>query len=358
MMFAGAAFDKLVGGHFTLRWALSDNLRNQLLTHYDLVGLSRTPVASWLIDDAWRFRCAALLNLVSQTMPIVACVFVTRPYVRVFAGAFFAIETIALGLVVNLWNLHWLPLVAVFVDWDRWLPRSSGPTTSVPRSGRPRAVAAFLVAFVALDLATSLIPGLDQQLNLYPFSGFPMFARIRVQPPYDQHLPYTVVAGRYEVGSDRAVDPDQQRWFDDQHRRLVSERDPAALHRRLTALFAQARARYPELGIHHIRYRASLFVSPAYPAPAHFDVHPLAVLGEIDDGDRFRSALGRLDGSRLVLGPGAGPASRFVYFRDGDPTAYELAARATAAGYEVSVPEAAIDIAAIIDGEPWLVATR
>src|SRR6185295_11037035 len=35
LMFAGAAFHKILHGHFTLRWALSDNLRHQLLVNYD-----------------------------------------------------------------------------------------------------------------------------------------------------------------------------------------------------------------------------------------------------------------------------------------------------------------------------------
>src|SRR6185295_14397151 len=42
LMFACAAFHKLMHGHFTLRWALSDNLRHQLLVRYDLAGLPRS----------------------------------------------------------------------------------------------------------------------------------------------------------------------------------------------------------------------------------------------------------------------------------------------------------------------------
>src|SRR5213078_1711706 len=53
---AQLAFLKLLHGHFTLHWALSDNLRHQLLVRYDLAGLPRPAVADWIIDDVWRFR--------------------------------------------------------------------------------------------------------------------------------------------------------------------------------------------------------------------------------------------------------------------------------------------------------------
>src|SRR5262245_9438742 len=58
LMFAGAFFHKFLHGHFTLRWALSDNLRHHLLMRFDLAGLERPPLVDWLIDDPWRFRTA------------------------------------------------------------------------------------------------------------------------------------------------------------------------------------------------------------------------------------------------------------------------------------------------------------
>ncbi|MDQ3370283.1 MAG: hypothetical protein M3680_33105, partial [Myxococcota bacterium] len=129
LMFVGAVFHKLVHSDFTLRWAFSDNLRHHLLVKYDLAGLARPPLVDWLVDDVWRYRTAAVLNLVAQLAPLLAIVFVRRPVVRAAAGACFVIEVIGLGLVVDLWNLHWLPLAAVFVDWDRliaWTARRLG----------------------------------------------------------------------------------------------------------------------------------------------------------------------------------------------------------------------------------------
>src|SRR5690606_17225726 len=81
LMFAGAVFHKLLHGHFTLRWALSDNLRHHLLVRYDLAGLERPELVTWLLEDVWRYRTAAVMNLVAQLLPIVACLFVRRPLV-------------------------------------------------------------------------------------------------------------------------------------------------------------------------------------------------------------------------------------------------------------------------------------
>src|ERR1043165_9803474 len=191
LMFAGAAFHKILHGHFALRWALSDNLRHQLLVRYDLAGLPRPAVADWIIDDVWRFRTAAVLNLVSQAMPIFACVLVRRPLVRALCGGFFVLETVALGLVVNLWNWHWLPLVAVFIDWDRLFAlvarqRAASPqgVDAAARDGSPpRWAQRFVIAFVVYDALTAIIPTLDQRLNTYPFSAFPMFANVRARAP-------------------------------------------------------------------------------------------------------------------------------------------------------------------------------
>ena len=157
LMFASAAFHKLLHGHFTLRWALSDNLRHQLLVRFDLAGLPRPPLVDWLIDDPWRYRTAAVLNLISQAVPIFACLFVRRPILRAVCGAFFVIETIALGCVVDLWNPHWLPLVAVFVDWDALVARiwRSPPAQEGPP---PRAARVFVIAFVVYDTVASIVP--------------------------------------------------------------------------------------------------------------------------------------------------------------------------------------------------------
>jgi hypothetical protein len=357
LMFAGAAFHKLMHGHFTLRWALSDNLRNHLLVRYDLAGLPRPPLVDWIIDDAWRYRAAAVLNLISQALPLAACFLVRRPVLRAVCGLFFVIETIALGEVVALWNLHWLPLVAVFIDWDALIARLWRRPATVPVAPpgwQPRRAARwFVIAFVAYDALTAFVPALDQWLNTYPFSSFPMFATIRAREPFSDHLPYSVAADHFEVLSDQPIDAAMQRWFDHAHRGMETVRDPAQLRARLTALVDQARERYPDTGIHGVRLYLTIFEAPAYPAPAHFEPYPIAIVGELRDGE-LRTALGRLDGERAVPAPSgldlAG--ARFVYYRDDEPQPIAMTSDRVGEGD----PIYAVVITA--DGLPWLVASH
>jgi hypothetical protein len=357
LMFAGAAFHKLLHGHFTLRWALSDNLRHHLLVRYDLAGLPRPALVDWMIDDVWRYRTAAVLNVVSQALPLCACFLMRRPVLRAACGLFFVIETIALAHVVALWNPHWLPLAAVFVDWDalvaRWMRRPGYVPAARPAWRPSRAAWWFVIAFVVYDAVTAFVPALDQLLNTYPFSGFPMFATIRARAPYDEHLPYSVPSDHFEVFADRPLDAVTQRWFDHTHRGLETVRDPEQLRARLANLIEQARARNPELGIRGVRLWLTIFEAPAYPAPAHFEPHPIAIVGELTDGV-FRTALGKLDDGHIV--PRAREltlaGARFFYYRDDDPGRLELPDDRIGPGDPV------YGCVVTTDGLTWLVASH
>jgi hypothetical protein len=365
LMFAGAAFHKVMHGHFTLRWALSDSLRNHLLVKYDLAGIPRPPIVDWIIDDPWKYRTVAVLNLISQLAPIFACIFVRRPLVRLIAGAFFIVETIALDQVVSLWNPHWLPLAAAFVDWDaavaRFAPRWSRPPPDATSWSRPRAISIFIIGFVAYDAFTALVPGVDQRLNTYPFSGFPMFATIRAKSPYDEHVPYAIVGDKFEVFADHPVHDHAQRWFDHANRGLHAVRDPVRLRAKLAAMVDEAKRRYPEVGVHGVRAWVTIFIAPPVPEPGHFEPHPIAILGEYRADGTFETALGKLADGTVELSPRGldGRDATLVYFKDDEPIAIPIAAPRT--GDRFAVGELAGDpiyVAAVIAGSAWLVASH
>jgi hypothetical protein len=277
------------------------------------------------------------------------------------------IETIGLGLVVDLWNLHWLPLYAVFVDWDAliaWIRRRPFAAAVPPPDWQPRkATRIFIVAFVAYDAITALIPGLDQRLNTYPFSGFPMFATVLAHAPYGDHQAYTVVGDHFQVTSDPPIDLPTQRWFDHSNRGLHDVRDPDQLHARLTAVLAQAHKRYPDYAFKNIRLYLTLFEAPAYPAPAHFESHPIAVLGELASDGTYRTLLGSLDEKHVTLRPRGVDTQGAVlaYYRD--DVATSIALPASRAG-DVWTLDTAPDgdpiyvVATMPDGVAWLVASR
>lgn len=359
LMFAGAVFHKLLHGHGTLRWALSDNLRHHLLVRYDLAGLPRPVVVDWIIDDVWKYRIAALLNLATQLVPILACVFVRRPWLRAACGAAFVTETVALGLVIGLWNPHWLPLVAVFIDGDRLLRRPAPPLrasgTPVPRGPR-----AFIAVFLVYELLTSFVPTLDQRLNTFPFSSFPMFATIRAERPYDQHLPYRLAGDHIEVvGND--VHVFAQRWLDHAHRGIHQMRDPERIRAKLASIIADAPVKYPDVTIRGLRHYLTIFEAPAYPARAHFERRPIAITGELAPDGTFRTVLGSWKGSSVELRPRGVDTSRarLVAYRDNDPTPVELTTTRTGDRFELpAITGHPIYIVAIIDDVGWLVASR
>jgi hypothetical protein len=360
LMFAGAVFHKLAHGQFTLRWALSDNLRHHLLLRYDLAGLERPEIVNWLLEESWRWRAAALGNMVAQLLPIFACVFVRRPFVRLCCGTVWGLEVIGLGLVMSLWNEHWLPLVAVFVDWDRlnhWLLREPVPAE---REARPRmATRVWIVVFVVYEAVTSFVPTLDQRLNTYPFSGFPMFAKIRLAEPYDEHVPYGVPGDKYEVIADRPIPPDVQRWFDHANRNVHAITSAAKLEARLRAIVETAQQRNPELGIRGVRHHLTIFETAAYPGPARFEPYPIAITGELVDGV-FRSMLGKLDGRMVVIAPvGIDAATvRLAYYANDRPVRFDLAARRDGLRFAVELAADPAYIVVIANDTAWLVATR
>jgi hypothetical protein len=367
LMFVGAAFHKMLHAQFTLRWALSDNLRHQLLVRFDLAGLPRPPLVDWIVAEAWRYRTLAVLNLISQAAPILACIFVRRPLIRALGGAFFALETLALGHVVDLWNLHWLPLVAVFIDWERLLgrvtaaARLAGPPATPPGWSPPRAARRFVVAFVVYDVITAVVPTLDQRLNTYPFSGFPMFATVRARPPYDQHLPYAVPGDYFEALSDRPLDARAQRWVDHMNRRLHTVTDPAVFERRLRVILADLQRRFPEFGVRGLRHHFAIFEAPAYPAPARFERHPIGVMGELDAAGRFRTVLGVLDDAGVRLRPQHVDTARarLVVYAEDRPVPRDVTARRAGDRFETGrLAGDPLCVVAIIDGTPWFVARR
>ena len=286
LMFLSACILKLRSGG--LHWALSDNLRHQLLARYDLVGdLERPAIVDWLLAKSWRYETAAMLNLISQAMPLCAIVFARRPLVRALAGLLFVVEVLALWYVMSLANPSWFPLAAVFVDWDAlagWLRRRPPARTLPPR--RPMAARIFVVAFVSFDLAVSFVPQLDQTLRTFPFSRFPMFAIIRAKEPYAEHQPYELIGGRIELVSNVPVAAWQQGEIDRDYiyRTLHRELDREALHARMVVLLAELNTRYPALGVRGVRVYITTYQAPAYPAPARLTPHDLAIYGELVDG--------------------------------------------------------------------------
>lgn len=365
---------KLASGGLGLSWALSDNLRHQLLMRFDWIHLPRTTAADWILAEPWRYQSFAVCHLVSQLSPMAAALAMHRPIVRAVLGAVWVTEVLALGIVMALWDTHWLPLAAAFVDWDRLASARivratsrAGATAAAdpPATGpvrAPFARSAFVACFLGFYAVQAF--GLNQRLNLYPFSSYPMFAEVRARWPYDQHQSYELIGGRIELVARRAITLAQQRWIDRRivYRWMWQERDPAALRDKLAGVLDETRRRFPAAGITAVRIWLVVDRAPPYPAPARLERFDLAILGELDTDGGFRTALGRLDGSRATSVPRGLDLSgaALIAYRDDLPEPRPIAATRDATGFQLAQPIAddPAYLVAVVRGRPWLVAQR
>lgn len=324
LVFAGAIYHKLRAGGFTCAWATSDNLRHQLLLRYDLGGVPRPPIVDWLLASAWRYRTAAALSMISQAMPIVACFAVRRPGLRAACGAFFVTDVLGIAVIMQWWNLNWLPLAVVFVDWEAL--RGVAVVAIRPALRVPRIEHAFIIAMVAAEVMTAFPAHVSGRVHAYPFTSFQMFAEVRAREPYDRHLPYGLAAGHF------VLDPpceDASRWLDHAYRATVHG-DPRELSSRLAGILDDARRHFPDAAFRGIRLELAILETPAYPAPARFEPHLIGIVAELQDG-KFASELGT---------PHGGP---LLYFR-GDRSE----------AFRVPVPGTSIVVATVADRR-WVV---
>jgi hypothetical protein len=262
--------------------------------------------------------------MISQAMPIVACFAVRRPGLRAACGAFFVTDVLGIAVIMQWWNLNWLPLAVVFVDWEAL--RGVAVVAIPPALRVPRIEHAFIIAMVAAEGMTAFPAHVSGRVRAYPFTSFQMFAEVRAREPYDRHLPYGLAAGHF------VLDPpceDASRWLDHAYRATVHG-DPRELSSRLAGILDDARRHFRDAAFHGIRLELAILETPAYPAPARFEPHLIGIVAELEDG-KFASELGT---------PHGGP---LLYFR-GDRSE----------AFSVPVPGTSIVVATVADRR-WVV---
>jgi hypothetical protein len=256
----------------------------------------------------------------------------------------------------------------VFIDWERLLRRPV--PTAAPDAPLPsRAVRTWIACFLAYDILTAFVPTLDQRLNTFPFTSFPMFATIRARQPYSEHLPYSVVAGSYEAISDVPLDARAQRWLDHAHRTVWQAKSPDELRRRLATVLERAQWFYPNYHIKGLRLWLTVYEAPAYPAHAHFEEKRIAVIGELGEGGAFKTLVGsRLDTGAengfLELRPtnvDVSPTATLAYYPDDLPTPTPIAVPLQGTRYDLgyqSLPGNPRYFIVTTGGAAWLAASH
>jgi len=130
-----------------------------------------------------------------------------------------------------------------------------------------------------------------------------MFSAVRAKRPFDVHQSYELIGGRIEVDAARPLTAEQQRWIERRitFRWMWKERRPAEVRANLRAILDELHGRYPELELARVRLWLIVDRAPAYPITARLDRYDLAMIGELDTGGSYRSALGRLTGDRTSI---------------------------------------------------------
>jgi hypothetical protein len=293
---------KLWNGGLDFSWIFSDNLRNQIASRYESNGIPRSVVADWLVQSPWRYQTAALLNIGNQIVPFACLLVMHRPRWRVFLGLCVAAEITALGVVMELWNEYWYALLVVFVDFDRAIAfvrarfrrGSQNPLSEVQHQANLKTLGSsarwhqwYLAAFSLLFVVVAF--GLDQRPRLYPFSSFPMYAKIRAAKPYNQHLPFDVLGSRIDVISTPPLPTEALEALNqDLNYKKLWRAEPGLLRDGLDGLFAHAVRSFPGHSISIVRVYRSAFRIPAYPALPNAITVNLRLVGERDAAGNFR----------------------------------------------------------------------
>lgn len=186
MFFSAFYWKALYNDKPPFSWAHWENMRNHLFTRYEWTG---DPVPSHLEPVVASPLLCGLLgaaNLIFQCLPFLSLFFVHRPKLRLLFGLAFIVEEIGLTVVMGLADLHWLPLIAFFVDWDHFLKRSTDRSTlPETRTGLKMGYALGLISLYllfSLNVFGVTIGKNVFDLRAYPFSKFNMYSE-RLRDP-------------------------------------------------------------------------------------------------------------------------------------------------------------------------------
>jgi hypothetical protein len=195
------------GLRYFLPWALSDNLRNVIIRQHIVLNKEMNPFFAFIVSHPWAYQGMALGNLFCQSIPMVGCLLVRRPVLRFACGFFMCLEVLGLGIVMGIWNPHWLLFLTLFVDWDRLLSRYIAPTEVIDNTNRTISHCvrlAAVAAFVSINFYVMAFHR-SQHAWSFPFTSYPMFSDVVAYPPYRQHQQFYLPVSRYEFDAEKPM---------------------------------------------------------------------------------------------------------------------------------------------------------
>jgi len=189
-IFFNAFFWKLFSDRqsISLKWALSDNFRNQFIIRYSYLSEDIPGYLNFIVNSEFWYQFVAFLNLSFQFLPFLSLFFIKKPWIRFLWGFLFVIEEIGLAVVMQLFDWYWIPLIFIFIDWDYFLGKKKIEYQSTFKDVNIKLISAayFIYGFAYFSIAFNLyLPfGLyanEGGINSYPFSTYSMYSGILIK---------------------------------------------------------------------------------------------------------------------------------------------------------------------------------
>jgi hypothetical protein len=224
LFYFGACFAKVAGddNRFNFDWVFSDSLRNMIIQPWFVADQPLPWLVELFASHQLLWQLAALGHLAIQFSPILACVFINNPIVRLIEGVVFAVGVILLGVFMGYWNLDWLLLVPFFVDWDYFFSARQAPNKA-PQARlkvRPtvrRSLVYTWSAFLVLSITATFVFRLGFVHFFYPFSNFDFFSNVNAEQPLSEHRPW-----HQDIGEISIVTSDGETFIQPENLALIS----------------------------------------------------------------------------------------------------------------------------------------
>jgi len=189
-IFFNAFFWKIISDRqgISLKWALSDNFRNQLIIRYSYLSEDIPGYLDFIVNSEFWYQFVAFLNLSFQALPFLSLFFIRKPIIRFILGFLFVIEEIGLALVMQLFDWYWIPLFLIFIDWDYFLGRKEAQNQSIFKGIKAKLILgtylAYTFAYFSIAYNLYLKFGLYANgggINSYPFSTYSMYSGLLIK---------------------------------------------------------------------------------------------------------------------------------------------------------------------------------
>lgn len=303
LMYFNAFFYKVTTGR-GLNWALTDSLRNYIIERYLIYYHTDIPShLQWIVDNEWAWKGLALGNLFVQGVAIFGIFWFHRPWHRLVLGVLFIMETLGLGVVMDLWMSKWFLIFVFYVDWDFFLKQLSPRLAEIQSKtflSSSKKLKTRYIAIASIVLAFQVVVSFDtghkveRTLKPYPFSGFPMFKSVNCKKPYDQHLPLYFRGNQFDFLGAKIKDEDLEklqiagvhtsRYY---YRREIY--DTTLVKKIISGQLKQFKKHVSNKKGISVRWNRDLLVCPPYPEPAGLVSVQRGLIAKVDAKGNFRT---------------------------------------------------------------------